>query len=255
MIFPIWKKIGESTHQLAHQCGISLGEPATHTGTLDPMASGVIVIATGSDRFVKGKLSDWRKTYEFTILWGVSTDSLDALGLLTSLQTSQSITIENFISRLSAVTLLNKQDYKQEIPNFSARRIGGQSSFEVAKTGGVVPKKTRLVSLFSHKLLSYSQISVTDLLKAHREKIATIQGDFRQEAILLDWQNKLINAHDSQLMVTVHEISTSPGFYVRQLIHDIAKTMHTPALAWEICRTKNGPYTKLDCSEVIDLAF
>ncbi len=87
MIIPVYKPLGSSTHLLAKKTGDIYQTKATHTGTLDPMANGVVVVLTAEDRFKKSKLANWKKTYEFEILWGATTDSHDLLGLIT--QTSQ----------------------------------------------------------------------------------------------------------------------------------------------------------------------
>ncbi len=82
MIFSLWKPIGRSTHLFVKSYGDRIGERITHTGSLDPMAEGVVVVLTGEDRFLKEKYSNSDKEYEFEILIGVSTDSHDLLGLI-----------------------------------------------------------------------------------------------------------------------------------------------------------------------------
>lgn len=82
MIIPVYQPLGSSTHVLAQKVGKIYNSKATHTGTLDPMADGVILVLTGKDRFDKQIHTDAQKTYHFSILWGVQTDSLDLLGLI-----------------------------------------------------------------------------------------------------------------------------------------------------------------------------
>src|SRR5690606_23625088 len=124
MIIPVYKPLGASTHQLAQTVGEHFGEKATHTGTLDPLAEGVVIVLTGPDRFRNSELSDWRKTYQFTVLFGVSTDSHDLLGLPTAVcQTAPRVAvIENhlpaILSKLQAATT-------QVTPAFSAKRFQG----------------------------------------------------------------------------------------------------------------------------------
>ena len=64
MILPIYQHQGSSSHMLARQVGQQYGEKATHTGTLDPMAEGVLIVLTGQDRFNKSKYTDWQKVYK-----------------------------------------------------------------------------------------------------------------------------------------------------------------------------------------------
>src|SRR3989339_832845 len=82
-ILPIWQPVGKSTNHLTRQIADKIGLKTAHTGTLDPMAEGVVVVLAGNKRLEKIKLASWKKTYEFDIAFGISTDSLDGLGLIT----------------------------------------------------------------------------------------------------------------------------------------------------------------------------
>ncbi|HYD35193.1 MAG TPA: hypothetical protein VD999_03955 [Vitreimonas sp.] len=249
MIFPIWQPLGSSSHRLAEACGRALNAPATHTGTLDPMAEGVLVILAGDDRFAKGQLQDWQKTYHFSILWGVATDSLDRLGLITTYRGQQPK-----IDELRRIIEKFPAQYSQSVPAFSAARWQGQSHFELAKGGSELPLKTRDISLHHFHLHDVSVAAASAILSQQSNSVQSLAGDFRQSEILDSWE-KALAKEATDLLITTHSVTTSPGTYIRQLVQDVATHINIPATTWSITRTANGPYDKSDCVELDELAF
>jgi tRNA pseudouridine55 synthase len=246
MIIPIWQKIGCSSHQLSYQLGQQLNQKATHTGTLDPLAEGVLVVLTGLDRFHKAKYSSWRKTYEFSIVCGISTDSYDKLGLIQSfVKTSNQLTPETTNQLLPS--FLGKQTQQQ--PTASAGRSDGQSGFDLLKTGRKLDK-TNQIEIFSLEYLSQERLSTAELLKVHQTTCQKVVGEFRQESIIRDWNNKLQNiAHD---WLVIHlKATTSKRTYIRSLVHDIGQKIGMLTTTWSITRTANGPYTYADCVQLL----
>lgn len=253
MIFPIWQPLFSSSHLLAHSIGEELGEKATHTGTLDPLAEGVVVILTGEDRLAKEHLQDWDKEYVFEILWGISTDTGDLMGMIRDMrlgvETSDISNLENVVHGF-------QPEYEQAVPDFSARRWQGKSSFDFARDVKQIPVKTRKVEVMEVEILSHEKKSRQDVLALQQRKVAAVQGDFRQEEILEDWRKKfgeLESAGKSEFLVSKLQVVSSSGFYVRQFIQDVARQVGLPALAFSIVRTKNGPFEREDCFE--NLAF
>ena len=152
MIIPVYKPLGASTHLLAKKVGDIHQTKATHTGTLDPMANGVVIVLTAEDRFKKSELSDWKKTYEFEILWGISTDSHDLLGLTTQIDQKQ-IDVEKLEETLPKFT----GKILQQLPKFSAQRINGESYFDQAKKQTTFTPRSENIQIHSLKLKnSYS---------------------------------------------------------------------------------------------------
>ncbi len=251
MIFAIWQPRAASTHLLAQECGTILGEKTTHTGTLDPMAEGVVVLATGEDRYIKGSLSDWKKTYVFSILWGIQTDSGDQLGLITNVATPElhRIHIESIIAEFP-------QQYLQEIPAFSARRYAGSSSFELSKQGAVLTRKHRLVNISGLEILKTYEISLENVVQEQARAVSQVHGNFRQAEVQTDWKKlvKVTEQKNRKFFITECRVTTSPGTYIRQLVQDLAQKMDIPATTWSITRIQNGPFTKEDCIEIDELS-
>jgi tRNA pseudouridine55 synthase len=125
MLIPVYKPLGSSSHQLAKKVGETYGEKATHTGTLDPMAEGVLVVLTGEDRFKKTEYSHWQKTYQFKVLVGFETDTHDLLGLIKNIDHKK---INQPVFEKNLKSFIGRQ--QQLVPKFSAQRINGQSGFD-----------------------------------------------------------------------------------------------------------------------------
>lgn len=74
----------------------------TYLGRLDPMAEGLLLVLSGDTRD-KNKFLDLDKTYEFEVLWGVSTDTYDVLGQVESMDSTVSVTSRKLESVLKKI--------------------------------------------------------------------------------------------------------------------------------------------------------
>lgn len=245
MIIPVYKPLGASSHQLAAKIGLARGEKATHTGTLDPLAEGVLIVVTGEDRFKKAELSDTEKTYEFEMLCGISTDSCDLLGLPTKVQTEQ-LNLEEITASLTQILPSFLGETEQTQPTFSAGRHAGKSFFQLAKSDESLPEKKNTISIHSLKLVTAQVISAETVLQTHLEKILLVRGDFRQNDILATWQGHA-NTMPKELPLFRFEASVSKRTYVRAIVRDLAKRILVPATTFSIVRTQNGQYSIADC--------
>ena len=102
---------------------------AGHTGTLDPFATGLLVIALGSATRLIRFLPAEPKVYRATIAFGAQTDSDDATGLVVAEgPVPDEGAIRGAIPRLTGTI-------EQRPPSYSARHVGGRRAYEVARTG------------------------------------------------------------------------------------------------------------------------
>ncbi len=249
MIIPLFKPLGASTHLLAAAVGAARNEKATHTGTLDPMADGVVVVLTGADRFSKEKYTNWEKTYRFQMLFGIATDSHDLLGLTTAVQVPK-LSPEVLQQTLNLKLPLFTGPHNQMLPDFSAKRIDGESSFDKAKRGEEITPTTQAVVIHSLQLHAVQRLPLEEVHSEITVKIAQVTGDFRQDEILLNWQktfSELRSSNYSSLLVAELEARTSKRTYIRALVRDIAASLEIPATTYSITRLQNGPYTVEDC--------
>lgn len=252
MLFPIWQPLYSSSHKLAQRVGEVLNTSVTHTGTLDPMAEGVLVLLTEDDRYGKSGFADWEKVYEFSILWGVQTDTGDRLGLLTNSST-QEVNLHQITETLQKFPT----EYEQQLPDFSSRRWQGKSAFDFAKNYQLIPMKFRSVSINNLTTLMNESVSSDKILVTHNTSVNKITGDFRQKEIINSWSKTLEDEELNQKkwLITTHQATVSTGTYIRQLVQDFAKELQMPATTWSITRTKNGPFEREDCIALTDVVL
>lgn len=109
-----------------------------HSGTLDPLATGLMVLLVGEATKLSAYVTEGDKSYEVGVKFGVSTDTLDITGQVTAeKQVSQSHPeIIKAGEKLSG-------EFSLDIPMFSAKKIDGKKLYEYAREGEVVevPKK------------------------------------------------------------------------------------------------------------------
>ncbi len=244
MIFPLYKPLGQSAHLLAQAAGKRRGEKATHTGTLDPMAEGVLLVLTGEDRFKKGSLSEYAKIYEFAALLGVSTDSNDLLGLVTAVEKG-GFSLDEVKLRAAAQTFAGRQ--QQRLPDFSAKRSGGESYFDLAKAGRKPPAAYEEIEIYSLELAKLKKISAQQLKQALTQKIKLVEGDFRQLEILDRWQQFFLQDAPESFWLASFTAQVSKRTYIRALVRDLGAKLGIPTTTFSLVRTANGPYTIADC--------
>lgn len=244
MIQPIYKPVGASTHTLAHLFGARRNTKASHTGTLDPLADGVVVALSGKDRFDKHIYADWTKEYTFSVLLGVATDSHDALGLITDI--SQAADVDQALSAIKQNLGSLTGTYEQIQPRFSAGRYKGKSFFTHAKEHADLPIKKNTISVHEMSVLKRENISATKLLNQIEKSVKKVNGEFRQDSVLQGWQT-YCTQHKYQHTIVTLRARTSKRCYIRGLVRDLSHLIRMPLTTLTISRTKNGPYTIDDC--------
>jgi tRNA pseudouridine55 synthase len=131
-----------STHAVAVVKRAFAAKKAGHAGTLDPLASGVLPIALGEATKTVPFVMDGRKTYRFTVRWGVETDTDDAEGKV--IATSDVRPDETaIVAALPAFT----GDLMQTPPKFSAIKIAGERAYDLAREGAEVVLEPRPVHI------------------------------------------------------------------------------------------------------------
>ena len=120
-----------------------------HTGTLDPLATGVLAVCVGRATKLVDYLTSTNKTYIAEITLGIETDTLDLEGkiLNTAVPNCSDEEINNAI-----LSMLGK--YNQEVPIYSAIKVNGRKLYEYAREGISVELPKREVEIFDIKMAS-----------------------------------------------------------------------------------------------------
>lgn len=127
------KPAGPTSHDVVARARKILGERKVgHTGTLDPFASGLLVLCVGAATRLAEYLSGLEKTYESTALFGERTDTLDPEGEVVERDGSwrrlDGTTVEKALAALAEVA-------EQVPPQFSAKKVGGEAMYRKARRG------------------------------------------------------------------------------------------------------------------------
>ncbi len=216
--------------------------PITYAGRLDPMAEGLLILLVGEHTKDKEKYLNLNKTYEFEVLWGFETDTLDLLGLVVE---SGKYKVESKIPKLEMIQeYLNNSvgKFEQLYPAYSSRPVGGKPLFEWAREGkmGGIDIPRHEVEIFSAEHVSRREILKNDLSEYIIKKIDLVGGDFRQEETNEGWKEALLSADLENFIVDKFRLEVSSGFYVRQFVYDLARALGTKAVTFSIRRTRVG---------------
>jgi tRNA pseudouridine55 synthase len=123
-----------------------------HTGTLDPMATGVLPICVGEGTKIAQFIIEATKAYDATLKLGVTTDTLDADGKVLETRPVPEINRE----RLEAALAKFRGTFLQVPPMYSAIKIGGKRLYELARAGEEVERQPREVTVHELVLRDFS---------------------------------------------------------------------------------------------------
>lgn len=124
-----------------------------HCGTLDPMATGLLVILLGRGTKLSEQLMSSDKVYSGTVKFGESTDSYDADGELQASLPVPPLTLE----ALNELAATFTGDLMQAPPMVSAVKVKGVPLYKMARRGVEVVREPRLVHVYSFRFLAYQE--------------------------------------------------------------------------------------------------
>jgi tRNA pseudouridine55 synthase len=127
-----------------------------HAGTLDPLATGVLPVAFGEATKTVAHVVDCEKTYDFTVSWGVETDTDDAEGRPVRTGDGRP-TMEALSGALSQFV----GQIMQVPPAFSAIKVDGERAYDLARDGAVVDLAPRPVSVYELEILEMASPDFT----------------------------------------------------------------------------------------------
>lgn len=147
------KPVGLTSHDVVQIIRRGTGiRRAGHTGTLDPRASGVLVILIGPAVRLSEYVSASDKRYQATIRLGSSTDTYDSEGAITSVSEVGDITEEQFDEILQEFV----GEMEQVPPPYSAVKVKGRKAYEMAREGEEVDLEPRIINVYSLEILEWA---------------------------------------------------------------------------------------------------
>lgn len=250
--------MGQMLTQFKLKYNIPETEKVTYSGRLDPLAHGEVLILTGDDVHKKDEFNKHDKIYKFTIMFGVSTDTGDILGMPKKPNFLQKLFAKNphsfTDSQIKNVAKSFIGHYTQTYPAYSSYNINGVPMWQLARDGKL-PKKLPKNNITIHNLEFFKLYTKTseEVLSECRQKVNSVDGDFRQFLIAEGWAN-ILNKENKKIVNSINEntksksnnkedfvfvdmrATVSAGTYIRILCEDIGKKLKTPALAYSIER-------------------
>src|SRR6266571_152084 len=208
------KPAGLTSHDVVARVRKTIAERRVgHTGTLDPFATGVLVVLVGRATRLAQFLSGAEKEYEALIRFGHRTNTGDITGkqieeeqFHAKPQSTRSLREEEIETALASF----RGDIEQTPPMYSAKKVGGRKLYELARRGEEVERKPVRVTISELECISQP----ADLMKSHDD-----------------------GTQDLRVRVVC-----SAGTYIRTLAEDLGQQVGTGAHLAELRRTRAGTF-------------
>ena len=164
-VLVIDKPQGPTSFEVVRRVRAALGvERAGHTGTLDPMATGVLPVCVGEATKLAGLLTEADKAYDAVVRLGVVTDTQDLTGKVLSTTPVPPLSVEVLEAALQPF----RGTFLQTPPMYSAIKVGGKRLYERARAGETVERAPREVAVHSLVLRDFSATECTLSLRCSK---------------------------------------------------------------------------------------
>ena len=216
-ILIIDKPEGITSHDVVARCRLILRTKRIgHTGTLDPFATGVVVVLVGKATRLAQFLDKDAKEYDALVRFGFETDTGDRTGE-PRIANNEPRDIAD--EEIEAVLPEFRGEIMQTPPMYSAKKIEGKKLYELARKGIEIERKAVALKIYELELI--------------KEKEKRRKEDEEKE-----------NSEDSKLKTQDFrlKVSCSAGTYIRVLAEDIGKKLKTGAHLAELRRTSAGKF-------------
>jgi tRNA pseudouridine55 synthase len=212
------KPVGPTSHDIVARARRVLGERRIgHTGTLDPMASGVLPLVVGRATRLARFLTASDKSYDATVRLGFATDSGDAQGRVIGPVHDGPFPDRGTIDRALDTF---RGTFVQQPPAFSAKKIDGRRSDKLAR-------------------------------QASRAPGVPASAPILPEAVAVTTRSlDVLGVADD---VVTLRVDCTAGFYVRALAHDLGARLGCGAHLTALCRTRSGDVTLADAVTLADI--
>lgn len=173
------KPIGLTSHDVVQIIRRGTGiRRAGHTGTLDPRASGVLVVLVGPAVRLSEYVSASDKRYQATISLGTSTDTYDSEGSITRSSPFDGVTEDDFNDILQQFV----GEIEQVPPSYSAVKVKGKKAYEMARKGEDVELDARKIQVYSLEVLEWAPPEVViDVYCSSGTYVRSLANDLGEE--------------------------------------------------------------------------
>ena len=229
------------------------GVPLSYAGRLDPMASGKLLVLIGDECKNQTSYHELDKEYEFSVLFGISSDTHDVLGRLTPQNHVPGITTNTLTDVIKSLS----GEFTFLYPLFSAKTVQGKPLHMWTLEGRLdeieIPTRTSII--YELQLTETEHKPRQEIAAIALQKINTIPevtdpkkalgADFRRADVRADWQDIATDfSLPSEYTIAHFRCTASSGAYMRTLATVIAEKLGTTGLAYHIHRTKIGRFSQ-----------
>ena len=214
------KPAGITSHDVVARVRRTIGQRRVgHTGTLDPFATGVLVMLLGNATRLLQFLSGAEKEYEALIRFGYATDTGDVTGRPVDIDGKQSSPPSLRTEEIEAAMASLRGEITQVPPMYSAKKVKGKKLYELARRGEVIERTP-------------VQVTISDF--------AVIETD-----------EKLLTTPEDGTRDLRVKVACSAGTYVRTLAEDLGARLGVGAHLAALRRTRAGGF-KVECALTLE---
>lgn len=250
------KPIGVTSRKVSNIVSKTFNEKKVgHVGTLDPFASGLLIVAMGKSTKAVTFFDESIKEYEAVIKLGIETDTLDNTGKVIKEEKVRSYSISEIEDALHSFL----GDSKQIPPMTSAIHINGKRLYELAHQGIEVDRPTRDIHIFDIKLLSYENDEIRFYTKVSKGTyIRTLGSDIAKKLGTIGYLTNLIRVGVGPFKL--EETSDTKVYSTSEILSRFIKTI-TISDESKINDIKNGKvrYLEIETKEnrilIVDSSF
>ena len=235
-VLVIDKPVGPTSHRIVQTVRRQLQSKVGHTGTLDPLASGVLPLVLGRATRLARFFQSHDKEYVAEVQLGRTTDTYDREGTVLQERPVPPLTREEVRGLLDRF----QGTLKQLPPMYSAIKVGGRKLYELARKNEEQPRPLRTVSIYRIDLLD-NQPDIWKL-RVHCSSGTYIRSRKNEEQPrpLRTVSIYRIDLLDNQPDIWKLRVHCSSGTYIRSLAYDLGETIGCGAHLANLRRTRAG---------------
>lgn len=219
------KEPGVTSHDVVQTVRRTTRQKKTgHCGTLDPNATGLLLLTLGKATRLTRFLIRAPKVYEGVIRFGVATDTYDSTGETVAEAPAEGLTREAVAGAMQRF----EGTIEHHAPPYSAKKVQGKKLYELAREGKEVPRETKEVTVYEFRPLEPRTEAEGG------EAGADDGGALRDDRIRF-------------------RLACASGTYARTLAHDLGQALGCGAHLEELRRTRIGPFDLGDALTVGEL--
>jgi tRNA pseudouridine(55) synthase len=231
---------------------------ASYAGRLDPMAEGKLLVLLGDECKKQDAYIKLDKEYEVELVFDLSTDTGDVLGLATYATDNAKGNVRIISSVLEIIRTLplalsrEQGSHSRQYPVFSSKTVNGKPLFLYALENKLddITIPEHIETIYKIKLLESREVLKAELQTIIQESLAVVPrsdepskelgADFRQDAVRARWDELFKTIPDRKFTIVTLRVTCASGAYMRTLAERIGHSLDATALALSINRTKIG---------------